>query len=110
MNNTFLAYAQKNAGANSQGYQYDLNKMEDKTIRTIEQLKSASKDGLECFILINGGLRSSKHIRYFDDENRFEIIHLIDGKEEYLTPEQVMDQNISNIGDAMKKGALIKDN
>jgi len=76
----------------------------------MEQLKSESKDGLECFIFLNDGLRSSKHIRYFADENQFEIINYIDGSEQYLTPEEMMNNDLTNIGIAMEKGALIKDN
>ena len=39
--------------------------MEDKRIKTIEQLKAESKDGLDCFILLDGGLRSSKSLSSF---------------------------------------------
>ena len=80
-------------------------------IRTIEQLKELAKaeNGLDCFILLNGGLRSSKHIRYYPDENRFYVLNLIDDSEQELTEKQIMDKGYTNIGAAMQKGALIMD-
>ena len=81
----------------------------DKRIRTIEQLKELAKNGLECFILLNGGLRSSKHIRYYPDDNSFYVLNLIDDSEQELTEAQILDGGYSNIGEAMKKGALIRD-
>ena len=82
---------------------------EDKRIRTIEQLKELAKNGLDCFILLNSGLRSSKHIRYYPDDNSFYVLNLIDDSEQELTEDQILDSEYSNIGEAMKKGALIKD-
>ena len=40
-----------------------MKKTEDKRIRTIEQLKEIASKGMDCCIRLNGGLRSSKHIR-----------------------------------------------
>ena len=84
-------------------------KTKDKRIRTIEQLKELAKDGLECFILLNGGLRSSKHIRYYPDDNSFYVLNLIDDSEQELTEAQMLDSDYTNIGEAMEKGALIMD-
>ena len=83
----------------------------DKRIRPIEQLKELAKDesGLDCYILLNGNLRSSKHIRYYPDDNSFYVFNLIDDSEQELTEVQILDGGYSNIGEAMKKGALIKD-
>ena len=83
----------------------------DRRIRTIEQLKelAADENGLDCFILLNGGLRSSKHIRYWPDDNSFYVFNLIDDSEQELTQSQILDSAYSNIGEAMKKGALIMD-
>ena len=87
-----------------------MTKTKDKRIRTIEQLKELAKDdGLDCYILLNGGLRSSKHIRYYPDDNSFYVFNLIDDSEQELTEVQILDSGYSNIGEAMKKGALIKD-
>ena len=84
-------------------------KTKDKRIRNIKQLKELAKDGLECFILLNGGLRSSKHIRYYPDENSFYVLNLIDDSEQELTESQILDSAYTNIGEAIKKGALIMD-
>ena len=86
-----------------------MQKIQDRRIRTIDQLKELAKNGLDCFILLNGGLRSSKHIRYYPDENRFYVLNLIDDSEQELTENQIMDKGYTNIGEAMKKGALIMD-
>ena len=84
-------------------------KTKDRRIKTIEQLKELAKNGLDCFILLNGGLRSSKHIRYYSDDNSFYVLNLIDDSEQELTESQILDSAYSNIGEAMKKGALIMD-
>ena len=83
----------------------------NKRIRTIGQLKELAKDenGLDCYILLNGNLRSSKHIRYYPDNNSFFVLNLIDGSEQELTESQILDREYSNISEAMKKGALIMD-
>jgi len=84
-------------------------KIKDRRIKKIEQLKELAKDGLDCFILLNGGLRSSKHIRYYLDDNSFYVLNLIDDSEQELTESQILDSAYTNIGEAMKKGALIMD-
>ena len=83
----------------------------DRRIRKIEQLKELAKDenGLDCFILLNGGLRSSKHIRYYPDDNSFYVLNLIDGSEQELTESQILSSEYTNIGEAIKKGSLIMD-
>ena len=81
----------------------------DRRIRTIEQLKELAKKGLDCFILLNGGLRSSRHIRYYPDDNSFYVLNLIDDSEQELTEAQILDSSYTNIGEAMEKGALIID-
>ena len=82
----------------------------DKRIR-IEQLKDLAKreNGLNCFILLNGGLRSSKYIRYHPDDNSFFVLNLIDDSEQELTENQILDKAYTNIGEAMEKGSLIVD-
>lgn len=78
-------------------------------IKNIEQLKELSKDGLECHIRLNGGLRSSKHIYYNEDVNTFEVINYIDDSEQTLTEEQLFNQDYTNVGIALQNNALIKD-
>jgi tRNA-dihydrouridine synthase len=82
-------------------------KTKDKRIRTIKELKHLVKNGLDCFILLNGGIRSSKHIRYCSKNKHFSVFNLIDDSEQELTQSQIFDSAYSNIGEAMKKGALI---
>jgi len=84
-------------------------KNKDRRIKTIGQLKELAKKGLDCFILLNGGLRSSKHIRYYPDDKSFYVLNLIDDSEQELTESQILDSAHTNIGEAMKKGALIMD-
>ena len=83
----------------------------DMRIKTIAQLKELAKrdSGLDCFILLNGKLRSSKHIRYYPDDNSFYVLNLIDDSEQGLTEAQILDSKYTNIGQAMEKGALIID-
>ena len=83
----------------------------NKRIRTIGQLKELAKDesGLNCFILLNGCLRSSKYIRYYPEDNSFFVLNLIDDSEQELTESQILDDTYSNIGQAMKKGCLMMD-
>ena len=82
----------------------------DKRIRTIEQLKELTKKGgLECYILLNGGLRSSKYIRYYPEDKSFYVFNYIDDNEQELTEAQILDSTYSNIAEAMRKGALIMD-
>lgn len=76
-------------------------------ILNMDQLKAESKNGLDCFILLNGGLKSSKHIWYDVESNQFEVINFIDDTEVCLTEAELYTK--SNIGEAIKKGALIKD-
>ncbi|HBG27659.1 MAG: hypothetical protein A2Y10_10345 [Planctomycetes bacterium GWF2_41_51] len=87
------------------------NEIKDRRVRTIDQLKELAKDenGLDCFILLNGRLRSSKHIRYYPDDNSFYVLNLIDSSEQELTESQILDKAYTNIGEAMEKGALIMD-
>lgn len=56
------------------------------------------------FIQLNFGLRSSKFIS--SDGDRFCIFNEIDGSEDVLTEEELMDEGLTNVGKAMKYGAL----
>ena len=84
-------------------------KPKDRRIRTIAQLKELAKNGLNCFILLNGGLRSSKYISYNPDDGSFYVFNLIDDSEQELTESQLLDKSFGNIAEAMEKGALIMD-
>jgi hypothetical protein len=59
--------------------------------------------------LLRGYLRSSKRIVWEENEKKFFIINFIDDTEQVLTEAQLMDKGYTNIGYAMTKGALFKD-
>lgn len=70
----------------------------------MDELTKLAKDGLDCFIALGGGLRSSKHIEY--NGTHFVIFNEIDGTFDRLYPEEV--ENDSNIGYAIKNNSLIR--
>ena len=82
-----------------------------KQITSMEQLKKEARgyQDAEFFILLTGNLRSSKRIAWEEEEKRFFITNYIDTFEQELTEEQLMDRRYTNIGFAMVKGALFKD-
>ena len=85
-------------------------KTKDRRITTLEQLKElAQKGGVECFICLNGGLRSSKYISFDKVDSKFYVFNYIDDSEQILTEAQILDSEYTNIGEAMNKGALIMD-
>ena len=75
------------------------------------QLKKEAKypDNTDFFIMLNGNLRSSKRIVWEEDEEIFFVVNHIDDSEQELSEEQLMDRRYTNIGYAMTKGALFKD-
>ncbi len=79
-------------------------------ILSTQHLKELVKNNsIECYILINGGLKSSKLIDYDDQKNRFIIYNYIDDTTQRLTEKQLYNESLSNIGKAIKYGALIMD-
>ena len=78
-------------------------------IKSLQQLKRESKGGAEYFILLRFNLRSTKWIEW-DAQNRvFDVINFINGSEQTLTENQLMDQEWSDIGHAISCGWLYKD-
>jgi len=78
-------------------------------IASLEQLKKEAntEEGRDFFILLaHGWLRSSKWIRWDDDERRFFVRNEIDDTEQELTEKQIMDNDYTLIGEAIEKGAL----
>jgi len=75
-------------------------------ITSINQLKeeASAEDGVECFIQLMYGLRSSKCINY--DGETFYVYNEINDTEDELTEEELFTE--SNVGEAIEKGALIK--
>ena len=76
-------------------------------VESINHLKQLCTEGRhEYYIMLNFGLRSSKYIVYDEYNRLFNITNEIDDTYEELTETQVQDQKITNIGDAIKKGAF----
>jgi len=83
--------------------------------RKITSLKDLKKEAIynetmgmaEFFIILNGGLRSSKRIAYYPETDTYDIHNEIDDSyEEDLTEEQLL--NDTHIGVAIERGALYK--
>ncbi len=78
-------------------------------IGTMEQLKRENEDdGGDFFILLNGGLRSSKWIKWIEDEKIFCVVNESDGTVQELTEMQIMDAEHTLVGEAIGKGALFE--
>lgn len=60
----------------------------------------------DFFIQLNGGARSSKHIRYDHWRETFHVTNEIDGSKQVLTADELMDSKITNIGAAIRAGAF----
>ena len=67
-----------------------------------ELIHSSEDEILECFVMLNGGARSSKSITLVE-KDFYEIFNDIDDTEEVISYNELMD---SFIGDAIKKGVL----
>ena len=78
-------------------------------ITTLERLKQQAREGEGFFILLNHNLRSSKWIVRNDYNRVLFITNFIDGFEQKLTEQQIMKRQYTNIGFAMTKGAVFKD-
>lgn len=78
-----------------------------KQVKSVNQLKTILADGetKDFFIMLNFGLRSSKAIS-FDGDNTFYVLNEIDGTEQELTEQELMDSDITNIGKAINNGAF----
>jgi hypothetical protein len=74
----------------------------------MEQLKTEAEQGAEFYILLNHGLRSSKDIVWDAEARRFHVFNHIDQTEQHLTERKLMDRGCTNVGHAMKRGALFK--
>lgn len=78
-------------------------------IQSLKELKelASSEDGIECSILLNGGVKSVKHIIYDQDLKVFYVFNYCDESEQELTEEELLDPDFTNIGIAIIKNALI---
>ena len=77
-----------------------------RVIADLDKLKEEAEDGVDCIVLLNEGLESSKQIWYNDVTDEFEITNMVDNTQQTLTSDEIMD---SEIGIALIRGSLIKD-
>jgi hypothetical protein len=79
-------------------------KKDDHRISSVKELVKLCKTdgGVDCYIALNGSLRSSKHMSW--DGERFWIDNEIDGTFQKLTPLMLMDESYTNIGIALRLG------
>lgn len=75
-------------------------------IPSLEALNDALDDGNHDYaILLNGGVFSRKTITR---TNRgYSVLNSIDDTRQHFTPRTIMDESRTNIGKAMKVGALV---
>lgn len=77
-------------------------------IKSIAQLRKLStKHQLDCSLALSGGFHSSKSIYYYPDLQQFEVFHGISGEVDMYTEQELLEE--SNIGEAIKLGALYAD-
>lgn len=75
------------------------------TQKQLDELIEDTPEGmLECFVMLNSGLRSSKCIS-LEGNNIYWILNEIDDSEEYVEHDKL---NKTIIWEAMEKGALYK--
>ena len=80
--------------------------MKYKKIASLPELRElTSHEPKEGFIQLNG-CRSSKSIMYDWVTKKFHIENLVDGSTQKLTELQIMDSSITNIGRAIRLGAM----
>ena len=82
-----------------------------KQITSLEELKKEAtyddKSVADFFIILNGGLRSSKRVTYFPDTDTYDVLNEIDDSyQEDLTEEQL--SNETHILYAIENGAFYK--
>lgn len=76
----------------------------------MRDLRKLLDDGFHEFrIVLNGGLFSRKDITSNEKSKKFKVINHIDDSEQFLTEKELLDNSFTNIGQALKKKALIVD-
>jgi hypothetical protein len=76
-------------------------------IKSVEELKTlALNKNIDCFIRLNFGLNSSKHIEYSPKRKVFFVLNHIDETFQTIPESKITDSQITLIGEAIEKGAL----
>lgn len=79
-----------------------------KKITSMEELKEVLEiegEVVEGYILLNGGIRSSKSMCNLGD-NKYSIINEVDDSEQFLSFEELNDNTKTNIGLAVTEGSF----
>ena len=76
-------------------------------INSIKQLDFLLEklEQVDCFISLNGGIRSSKSI-WKQEDGVYTILNEMDDSENNLTKDELFDTQKTLVGEAMKKGSL----
>ncbi|MBI5327006.1 MAG: hypothetical protein HZB80_01760 [Deltaproteobacteria bacterium] len=69
---------------------------------------SKSEDPDFFIVLLSGGLISRKRIAIIKDEKEptYDVYNFIDDSEQTITEKELFDSSVTNIGEALNKGAL----
>ena len=80
-------------------------------VKDINHLRELINGGNNEFIVrLNGCMKSSKFIDNGDnDSTGFYILNYLDYSEQEVTEDELFDENITNVGKALKMGALYCD-
>jgi len=80
-----------------------------KTVKSIKEIKQiANTNSQEFCLMLGGGLMYSRKTIYWDSEEKiFYVTNHIDESEQMLTPRQINSARYTNIGEAIKKRALL---
>lgn len=74
-------------------------------VTSLQELKRlVGKGRHDYFIQLNFGLRSSKQIDY--DGEKFYVFNFVDSTEQVLSDSEIMDDDYTNIGVAINRGAF----
>lgn len=80
--------------------------MKPRKITCLAQLQEVCLPGAEVFIALRPGLISRKWIRWDPVDEVFVVYNYIDDSEQVLSARQILDCDFSNVGYAMRRGAL----
>ncbi len=79
-------------------------------VKSLDHLKNlVSEKAGEFSLRLKYGLNSTKIIQYDSCRDMFDVFHSIDDSESLLSSKEIMDEDYSNIGQAIKIGCLIFD-
>ena len=79
----------------------------NKQIKSMEELKREATRGKQFRMILNYGVYSRKTIEWDKKKKVFRIKNWIDDSKDKFTEKGLMDENITLIGKAIKRGALV---